>query len=99
MSPELIIDLKCIGICAVIAYGSTESLKPLLKTGPKRLALVRSLALVSGAIAGYFIYPELDGKMSAIVGLGLGASSGALNALLVAQIKNRIKKADENGTN
>jgi energy-converting hydrogenase Eha subunit A len=93
MSPEIILDLKLIGITAVIAYGFTEILKPLMKQGNKRKASVRALALITAGVAGYFIYPALGGT-NEIVGLSLGLCAGALNAIIVAIIKKRMKNLD-----
>lgn len=98
MSPELILDAKTIGITAVVAYGATEVLKPLMKASNKRKSLIRALALVVGGIVGFYVYPELGGK-SKIIGCSLGACAGALNALIVALIKKKVQnKVEEEKT-
>ena len=91
MDPALIIDLKTIALAAVIAWGSTEILKPLMRQGGKRKSATRALALFTGMFGGWFIYPELGGQGGEIVGGGLGAAAGALNAVIVAVVKNKIK--------
>jgi len=91
MEPALITDLKTIAIAAVIAWGATEILKPLMKQGEKRKSATRALALFTGMLGGWFIYPELGGQGGEIVGGGLGAAAGVLNAVIVAVVKNKIK--------
>jgi energy-converting hydrogenase Eha subunit A len=98
MSPDLILDIKTIAITAVVAYGATEVLKPLMKASNKRKSLIRALALIVGGLVGFRIYPELGGK-SNIVGCSLGVCAGALNALIVALIKKKIQnKVEEEKT-
>jgi len=92
MNIEYIIDLKTIAICAVLAYGATEVLKPLIKRGPTRKAIVRFTALVIGIISGLLIYPELGGQGGGVVGGALGGASGALNAVIVAKVKSKVKE-------
>ena len=91
MSPEIIADLKTIALAAVIAWGCTEVIKPLLSASPKRRSLLRSIALLVGGAVGWFFYPELDGQGGEIVGGGLGLAAGALDAVIVWVVKSKIK--------
>jgi hypothetical protein len=91
MDPALVIDLKTIGVAAVIAWGVTETIKPLMKRGGKRKSATRALALLTGTLSGAFIYPALGGEGGGIVGGGLGAAAGALNAVIVALVKSKVK--------
>lgn len=99
MDPSLVIDIKTIAISAVIAWGSTEILKPLMKQGGKRKSATRALALFTGMMGGWFIYPELGGQGGKIVGGGLGAAAGALNAVIVAVVKSKVRAQGEEGNN
>lgn len=91
MDPALMIDAKTLAIAAVIAWGATEILKPLMRQGGKRKSATRALALFTGMLSGWFIYPELGGQGGEIVGGSLGAAAGALNAMIVAVVKGKIK--------
>jgi len=96
MEQLFIQDLKTLAITAVIAWGATEALKPMMHKGERRLAAVRTLALISGAIVGAFLHPELtEGKQSATIGACLGGAAGALNAIIVAVIKKKLKSNNE----
>ena len=97
MSPELTIDIKTIAITAVLAWGVTEIIKPLIKSGPKRKSLIRAVALTVGIITGRMIYPELGGQGGLVLGGALGGASGALNAVIVAVVKSKIKAQSEKG--
>ena len=96
MSPELKVKAEAIVLCAVVAWGLVEWLKPLLrsvgweKNSVKIKAVTRLAALVIGGGVGAFIYPDLGGE-SWKLGGALGMSAGALNALLVSIVKKRIK--------
>ena len=94
MEQSLLIDVKTVAIVAVIAWGATEILKPLMKKGEKRKSATRALALFTGMFGGWFIYPELGGQGGQIVGGALGASAGVLNAVIVAVVKNKIKSQE-----
>jgi|11_taG_2_1085331.scaffolds.fasta_scaffold18023_1 uncharacterized membrane protein required for colicin V production len=97
MNAELIADLKTLCICAVIAYGLVEICKPVLeisridKSNPRYALAVRLTALIIGSFVGVFLHPVLNDDVSSIVGGALGACAGALNTVIVAQIKKRIK--------
>ena len=99
MSPEIIADLKTLCICAILAYGLVEICKPILeissitKGKPVYKLAVRLTALIVGCIVGVFLHPALYDKGGMITGGALGACAGALNALIVAQIKKKIRKA------
>ena len=98
MNPELIADIKTLALCAVIAWGFTEVLKPLLKRSGKRRAALRSLALVVGGVSGWFIYPELNGQGGSVVGAALGTAAGALDAVIVFIVKSKIESAADDKT-
>ena len=94
MSPEIILDLKVLGICAAIAWGATEVLKPLMKRSSKRASALRAVALLVGGISGALVYPALGGEGGLIVGGGVGAAAGALDSCIVWYLKNKVKGAD-----
>jgi len=105
MSPELMLKIEAVALCAIIAWGLVEWLKPLLnalgweKGSNKIRSVTRLAALIIGALVGAVIYPELGGQ-SWKLGGALGACAGALNAMLVAIVKKRIKGlSDANNTN
>jgi len=99
MNAELVADLKTLCICAVIAYGLVEICKPILeisridKSNPRYALAVRLTALIIGSLVGVFLHPVLNDEAGMIMGGALGACAGALNALIVSQIKKRIKTA------
>jgi hypothetical protein len=97
MNAALIIDAKTIALAAVIAWGATEVLKPLMQQGGKRKSATRALALFTGALSGFFIYPELGGKGGGVLGGCLGAAAGALNAVIIAVVKSKIKAQGGSG--
>jgi cobalamin synthase len=100
MSPALIIDLKTIALSAVFAYALVELAKPALALlnippkHPKYKLAVRFIALVTGGVCGVLVYTQLGGESGDTVGAFMGICAGALNALLVSQIKKRIKKGE-----
>lgn len=92
-------DLKTGALSAVIAWGVVEALKPALlikgypEKGPRYALAVRVAALVVGGCVGLAIHPALDGTGGALTGGALGMAAGALNALIIAQVKARLRGA------
>ncbi len=99
MSPELYTKVEAFILTSVIAWGLVEWLKPLLasfgwtKGSSKMKAVTRFAAFLIGGIVGCILYPELGGD-SWKLGAGIGMSAGALNATVIALVKKRLKKVE-----
>jgi hypothetical protein len=97
--PEWMIhDLKTLGLSAAITWGFVQAIKPALKLrsigGEKSQAIIRLVSVILGLVIGAILHPALvEGPIgsSAVIGGGLGAAAGALNAVIVAQLKSRLK--------
>jgi len=77
-------------ICALVSFSVTQIVKPFLKNSwerDKASALTRLAAVLVGGICGYTL-------TFAIIDLWLGAGVGGINALIVRQVKARLKAAD-----
>ena len=94
---ELMIDLRTIALCAVVAYGLVEICKPVLeimnirKGQPVFKLAMRITALVVGCLVGTFLHVAINPEASRLLGGVLGACSGALNALIIGLIKKKSK--------
>lgn len=94
---------EALALAAVIAWGIIEIIKPALRLyniepkSPKHTLIIRAAALVVGAMVGAPLYPALTSGAEVwtgsniLIGAMLGGSAGALNALLVAQIKRKLR--------
>lgn len=76
-------------LASTISFGVTEIVKPFVSAFAddrgRRRAIVRLLAILSGAAVGYTLGPSwLD--------VWFGAGAGVLNAWLVAVLKEKIEK-------
>lgn len=75
-------------LASVIAYGTTEILKPFLKNlftdKEKSRAVVRLLSIVSGTVVGYTLG-------SAWMHIWFGTGAGVLNSWLVAIVKKKLE--------
>jgi hypothetical protein len=95
MPPDLDINLHMIEqhlvlviLASVISFGVTEVIKPFVSVladdRERRRAIVRLLAILSGAVVGYTLGPKwLD--------VWFGAGAGTLNAWLVAVLKKKVE--------
>jgi len=87
---------KLCAVCSVASYAITEVAKPFTKYFSKNLDLrkgiVRLLACLLGAIAGY----EMTRKT---FGAWVGFGCGALNAYVVSLIKSKLKKLTDESAN
>ena len=76
-------------LASVISFGATEVIKPfvsiLADDRERRRAIVRLLAIVSGAVGGYTLGPKW-------VDIWFGAGAGTLNAWLVAVLKKKVEE-------
>ena len=75
-------------LASVISFGVTEVIKPfvsiLADDRERKKAIVRLLAILSGAVVGYTLGPKwLD--------VWFGAGAGTLNAWLVAVLKKKVE--------
>ena len=75
-------------LASVISFGVTEVIKPfvsiLADDRERKKAIVRLLAILSGALVGYTLGPKwLD--------VWFGAGAGTLNAWLVAVLKKKVE--------
>ena len=75
-------------LASVISFGVTEVIKPFVSVladdRERRRAIVRLLAILSGAVVGYTLGPKwLD--------VWFGAGAGTLNAWLVAVLKKKVE--------
>lgn len=102
MSPWMVNELKTLALSAVITWGLVQAVKPALKLksigGEKSQIIIRLVSVFLGLMIGAILHPALvEGPIgpSAILGGGLGAAAGALNAVIVAQIKGRLNKEQE----
>lgn len=95
--------LETVIVTAISAWALVEWSRPLLKMlkiqGPKKRLVLRSIALIVGAIAGSLLHPDFYPKGTADQGFFIGLGCGAFNALIVNQIKTRAKalKGKSNG--
>jgi len=97
--PEWMInDLKTLGISAAITWGLIQAAKPALKLrgvgGEKNRLIIRLFSVLFGLLVGAIVHPALvQGPIGpgAIVGAGLGAAAGGLNAAIVGAVKARLK--------
>ena len=96
MPPDLDINVHMIEqhlvlviLASVISFGVTEVIKPfvsiLADDRERRRAIVRLLAIVSGAVVGYTLGPKW-------VDIWFGAGAGTLNAWLVAVLKKKVEE-------
>ena len=95
MPPDLDINVYMIEqhlvlviLASVISFGVTEVIKPfvsiLADDRERKKAIVRLLAILSGAVVGYTLGPKwLD--------VWFGAGAGTLNAWLVAVLKKKVE--------
>ena len=95
MPPDLYINVHMIEqhlvlviLASVISFGVTEVIKPfvsiLADDRERKKAIVRLLAILSGAVVGYTLGPKwLD--------VWFGAGAGTLNAWLVAVLKKKVE--------
>jgi hypothetical protein len=95
MPPDLDINVHMIEqhlvlviLASVISFGVTEVIKPfvsiLADDRERKKAIVRLLAILSGAVVGYTLGPKwLD--------VWFGAGAGTLNAWLVAVLKKKVE--------
>ena len=95
MPPDLDINVHIIEqhlvlviLASVISFGVTEVIKPfvsiLADDRERKKAIVRLLAILSGAVVGYTLGPKwLD--------VWFGAGAGTLNAWLVAVLKKKVE--------
>ena len=101
--PEWMInDLKTLGISAAITWGLIQAVKPALKLrgvgGEKNRIIIRLFSVLFGLLIGAVVHPALvQGPIGpgAIVGAGLGAAAGGLNAAIVGAVKARLKTRGE----
>ena len=95
MPPDLDINVHMIEqhlvlviLASVISFGVTEVIKPfvsiLADDRERKKAIVRLLAILTGAVVGYTLGPKwLD--------VWFGAGAGTLNAWLVAVLKKKVE--------
>ena len=95
MPPDLDINVHMIEqhlvlviLASVISFGVTEVIKPFVSVladdRERKKAIVRLLAILSGAVVGYTLGPKwLD--------VWFGAGAGTLNAWLVAVLKKKVE--------
>lgn len=86
--PEIQELLKIGTLCSISVYGVTEAIKPVIKKVTKSWAksLVRLFALCCGSAFGYYLSETPEGAISGFCG-------AALSAVVVAQVKEKIKNA------
>ena len=79
-------------VCSFVTYAVTEIIKPFarkkIKSKNIRSSVVRLLACLIGALAGYQI-----SKVS--FGMWIGFSSGATNATVIALLKSKLKSMED----
>lgn len=80
-------QVTLIALSAVASWGLTQVVKPFIKDRlekPKALGVIRGIALLTGAIVGASL--DLSAQ-----GLWLGLAAGALNTVIVAKVKQKLK--------
>lgn len=80
-------QITLIALSAVASWGFTQVVKPFIKDRlekPKAIGAIRGLALLVGAIVGASL--DLTAQ-----GLWLGLAAGALNTVIVAKVKEKLK--------
>lgn len=75
-------------LAGVVSWGVVQMLKPLIKgkfTKDVALGITRASALLIGSIAGFTLMQDPQG-------LWMGCAAGALNTVIVAKVKDRLKQ-------
>ena len=78
-------------VCCVASYAVTEIVKPITKHVLKTPAMHKSAIKLVSCVLGAFVGYELSSQS---LGLWIGFGCGALNTVVVAKLKNKIKGAD-----
>jgi hypothetical protein len=92
------LPIETIILTAITAWALVEWCKPLLRllgiAGQHKIFALRSIALIVGATSGSLLHPDFYPHSSAEHGFFIGLGCGALNALIVAQIKKKAQAED-----
>jgi hypothetical protein len=75
-------------LSGVVSWGVVQMIKPLIKnkfTKDTALGITRASALIVGSIAGFTLMQDPQG-------LWMGCAAGALNTVIVAKVKDRLKQ-------